>query len=139
MRGVIFIPVTVFDPPLTCDADLSRPLGGAVQHALLDLLHVGDVRGLYHGKHLLDELEDLGFVPLADLHAVLENHDDVLGPVLRPVFGALLSGSWLGAEHKKHSEQRLSGLCYLLKATCITVRRNCYENTFLLVGNGTET
>lgn len=75
---------------LTCDADLGRPFGGAVEHALFDLLHVGDVSGLDDGEHLLNQLKDFRFVPLADLHAIFENHDDVLGSVLRPVFGALL-------------------------------------------------
>ncbi|TNN59003.1 hypothetical protein EYF80_030741 [Liparis tanakae] len=84
-----------FDPTLTCDADLGRPFGGAVEHALFDLLHVGDVGGLGGGEHLLDEFEDLWLVPLADLHAVFENHDDVLGSVLRAVFGALLCCSWV--------------------------------------------
>lgn len=77
---------------LTSDADLGRPLGCAVQHALLDRLHLLRMRGLGHGEDLLDELEDLGFVALPDLHAVLEHHDDVLRPVLCPVLGALLRG-----------------------------------------------
>lgn len=84
-----------FDSALTCDADLGRPLRGAVEHTLLDLLHVGDVGGFDNGEDFLDEFEDLGFVPLADLHAVLKNHDDVLGSVLCAVFGALLCCSWL--------------------------------------------
>lgn len=76
--------------PLTGDADLGGPLGRAVQHALLDRLHLLRVRRLGHREDLLDELEDLGLVALPDLHAVLEHHDDVLRPVLRPVLGALL-------------------------------------------------
>lgn len=80
-------------PPLrglTSDADLGRPLGCSVQHALLDCLHLLRVCSLGHREDLLDELEDLGLVALPDLHAVLEHHDDVLRPVLRPVLGALL-------------------------------------------------
>lgn len=80
----------IFPPSLTCDADLGRPLGGSVQHALLDLLHLRDVGGLEDGKYFLNELKDLRLVSLADLHAVLQNHDDVLRPVLCTVFGALL-------------------------------------------------
>ena len=79
---------------LTGDADLGRPLGGAVQHALLDLLHLGAVGGLVQSENLLDLLEDLGLVPLADLHAVLQDHDDVLRAVLRTVLGALLRRPW---------------------------------------------
>ena len=79
---------------LTGDADLGRPLGGAVQHALLDLLHLGAVGGLVQSEHLLDLLEDLRLVPLPDLHAVLQHHDDVLRAVLRAVLGALLRCSW---------------------------------------------
>lgn len=75
---------------LTSDADLGRPLGRAVQHALLDRLHLLRVRSLGHSENLLDELEDLRFVALPDLHAVLEHHDDVLRTVLSPVLGALL-------------------------------------------------
>lgn len=85
---------------LTCDADLGRPFRGAVEHALLDLLHVGDVGGLEDGEHLLNEFEDLRLVPLADLHAVFKNHDDVLGSVLRSVFGALFRRSWLDEKAK---------------------------------------
>lgn len=80
------------DLRLTSDADLGRPLGRAVQHALLDRLHLLRVCGLGHSEDFLDELEDLGLVALPDLHAVFEHHDDVLRPVLCPVLGALLSG-----------------------------------------------
>lgn len=83
------------DSTLTCDTDLGRPFRGAIEHALFDLLHVSDVGGLDDGEHLLNEFEDLRFVPLADLHAVFKNHDDVLGTVLRTMFGALLCCSWL--------------------------------------------
>lgn len=78
----------------TCDADLGRPLRGAVQHALLDLLHLGYMSSLDDGEHFLNELKDLWFVPLTDLHTVFKNHDNVLGSVLCAVFGALLSCSW---------------------------------------------
>lgn len=91
----------VSDSARTCDADLGRPLRGTIEHALLDLLHVRDVRGLHDGEHLLNEFKDLGFVPLADLHAVLKDHDDVLGSVLCAVLGALLGSSWLGAKTQK--------------------------------------
>lgn len=75
---------------LTSDADLGRPFGRAIQHALLDCLHLLCVRGLGHSKDLLNEFEDLGLVALPDLHAVFEHHDDVLRPVLSPVLRALL-------------------------------------------------
>lgn len=78
----------------TCDADLGRPLRGAVQHALLDLLHLGYMSSLDDAEHFLNELKDLWFVPLTDLHTVFKNHDNVLGSVLCAVFGALLSCSW---------------------------------------------
>lgn len=45
-------------------------------------------------EHFLNELKDLWFVPLTDLHTVFKNHDNVLGSVLCTVFGALLSCSW---------------------------------------------
>jgi len=77
----------------TVDGDLGRPLGGAVQDALLHRLHVLDVDRLGDGEHLSDLLEDLRLVPLADLHPVLHGHDDVLRPVLRPRLGALLGRS----------------------------------------------
>lgn len=54
---------------------------------------MGRMGCLDHGEHLLDELEDLGFVAFADLHAILQDHDDVLSAVLCTVFGALLSSS----------------------------------------------
>lgn len=47
---------------------------------------MGDVSGFGDGEHFLNELKDLWFVPLADLHAVLKNHDDVLGSVLCTMF-----------------------------------------------------
>lgn len=37
-------------------------------------------------EHIPDELEDLRFVPLPDLHAVLHGHDDVL----RAIFSTML-------------------------------------------------
>lgn len=74
----------------TVDGDLGRPLGGAVQDALLDALHVLRVDHLGDVEQLPDLLEDLWLVPLANLHPVLHSHDDVLRPVLRPRLGALL-------------------------------------------------
>lgn len=79
----------------TCDADLGRPFGGAIEHTLFDLLHLGDMGGLGHGEHFLNEFEDLRLVPLTDLHAVLKDHDDILSSVLRTMLGALLCCSWL--------------------------------------------
>ena len=78
----------------TVDGDLGRPLGGPVQDALLDALHVLSVDHLGDVEHPPDLLEDLRLVPLADLHPVLHGHDDVLRPVLRPRLGALLGRSW---------------------------------------------
>lgn len=98
-----------FNSPLTCDADLGRPFRSAIKHALFDLLHVGDVGGLGGGEHLLNEFEDLRFVPLADLHAVFKNHDDVLRSVLSAVFGALLSCSWLQYRLRPERIRRVKG------------------------------
>lgn len=78
---------------VTCDADLGRPFGRAVEDALFDLLHVGYMGGFWHAKHVLDQLENLWLVPLSDLHAVLQDHDDVLGPILGSVLGAFLCSS----------------------------------------------
>lgn len=60
---------------------------------MLDLFHLCAVVLLVDTEHVLDLLKDLRLVPLSDLHAVLEDHDDVLGSVLSPVFGALLCSS----------------------------------------------
>lgn len=92
---------TVLYSPLTCDADLGRPFRGAIEHALFDLLHMGDMSGLGDSEHFLNEFKDLRFVPLADLHAVLQNHNDVLGSVLRAMFRALLCSSWLMGQLRK--------------------------------------
>lgn len=78
----------------TCDADFGRPLRRPVQNALLDLFHLSPVARLGNVEHFLDQLEDLRFVTLTDLHAVLQDHDDVLRPILGSVFRALLSRSW---------------------------------------------
>ena len=78
----------------TVDGDLGRPLGGAVQDALLDALHVAGVDHLGDVEHPADLLEDLRLVPLAYLHPVLHGHDDVLRAVLRPRLGALLGRPW---------------------------------------------
>lgn len=80
-------------PCFTCDADFCRPFGGPVQHALFDLLHVCGVCRLVKGKDFLDQLKDLWFVPLSYLHAVLQDHYDVLGSVLCPMFGTFLCSS----------------------------------------------
>lgn len=42
-------------------------------------------------EDLLDKLEDLRLVALADLHAVLQHHDDVLRAVFSAMLGTLLS------------------------------------------------
>lgn len=63
-----------------------------------------DVGGLDDGEHLLDQFEDLRFVPLADLHAVFQNHYDVLGSVLRTVLGALLRCSWLARKLRQETK-----------------------------------
>ena len=78
---------------LACDADLCRPFGSPIQHALLDLFHLRAVRCFVEAEHFLDLLKDFWFVPLSDLHAVLQDHDDVLGSVLRSMLGALLCSS----------------------------------------------
>lgn len=80
----------------TCDADLGWPLRGAIKHALFNLLHLGHMCRLDDTEHFLNELKDFWFVPLTDLHAILENHDNVLGSVLCTMFGALFSRPWLG-------------------------------------------
>lgn len=67
---------------LTCDGDLGGPFGGAVQHALLDALHVLGVNHFRNDEHFPDLLKDLGLVSLADLHPVFHSHDDVLRPIL---------------------------------------------------------
>ena len=77
----------------TCDGDLGRPLGGPVQDALFDGLHLLGVDGFADDKHFPDEFEDFRLVPLPDLHPVLHGHDDILGLVLSSVLGALLSGT----------------------------------------------
>lgn len=84
----------------TVDADLGRPLGGAVQDALLDALHVLDVNHLGDAEQLPDLLKDLGLVPLADFHPVFHSHDDVLRPVLCSSLGAFLCRSWIGQREK---------------------------------------
>ena len=81
-------------PVPTRDADLGRPFGGPVQDTLLHCLHLLRVRGLGDPKHLLDQLKYLRLVALPDLHAVLEHHDDILGPVLCSMLGALLCRPW---------------------------------------------
>ena len=78
----------------TSDGDLGGPLGGAVQDALFDGLHLLAVEGLVDAEHIPDDVEHLGLVPLPDLHAVLHGHDDVLGAVARTVLRALLSRAW---------------------------------------------
>lgn len=75
----------------TCDGDLGRPLGGAVQDALFDGLHLLSVDSFTDDKDFPDQFKDLWFVPLSDLHPVLHGHDDVLGLVFRSVFRTLLS------------------------------------------------
>lgn len=80
-------------PSPTCNGDLGRPLGGAVQDALLDGLHVLAVDGLTNDKDLADKLKDLRLVPLPDLHPVFHGHDDVLRAVLSAVLGAFLRGT----------------------------------------------
>lgn len=89
-------------PIPTCDGDLSRPLGGAVQDALLDSLHVLAVDGLANDKDLADKLKDLWLVPLPDLHPVFHGHDDVLRAVLSTVLGALLSSTLKQIQTGKH-------------------------------------
>lgn len=89
------------DSVLTCDADLCWPLRGAIEHALLDLFHVCDVSWLHHSEHFLNQFKDLRLIPLTDLHAVFKNHNDVLGSVLCPMFGALLCCSCLAEERKE--------------------------------------
>lgn len=54
----------------TCDADFGRPLRGAIKHALFDLLHLGYMGCLDDAEDFLNELKDLWFVPLTDLHAI---------------------------------------------------------------------
>lgn len=49
--------------------------------------------GFADDKHLPDELKDLGFVPLPDLHSVLHGHDDVLSAVLGAMLRALLGSA----------------------------------------------
>ena len=58
-------------------------------------------------KHLPDLVEDLGLVPLADLHAVLHGRDDVLCPVLTATAGALLCRSWGKREQCEESNRGL--------------------------------
>lgn len=89
----------------TCDADLRRPFGGSVQHTLFDLLHLCAVCRLIQGKHFLYQLKDLWFVSFSDLHAVLQDHDDVLSSVLRPVFGALFCSSWREINKQREFEK----------------------------------
>lgn len=55
---------------LTCDADFGWPLWGAIKHALFDLLHLGYMGCLDDAEDFLNELKDLWFVPLTDLHAI---------------------------------------------------------------------
>lgn len=74
----------------TCYGDLGRPLRRPVQHALLDALHLLAMDGLTDYEDVADQVEDLRLVPLADLHAVLHSHYDVLGAIFGPVLGALL-------------------------------------------------
>lgn len=83
-----------FDCLLTSNADLCWPLGGSIKHTLLDLLHLHAVGLFVDTEHVQDLLKDLRLVSLSDLHAVLQDHDDVLGPVLSPMFRALLCSSW---------------------------------------------
>lgn len=54
----------------TCDADLGWPLRGAIKHALFDLLHLGYMGCLDDSEDFLNELKNLWFVPLTDLHAI---------------------------------------------------------------------
>lgn len=79
--------------PVTGDGDLGGPLGGPVQHALLDGLHLLRMDGFTDDKDLPDEIEDFRFVPFPDLHPVLHGHNDVLSAVLSAVLGALLSST----------------------------------------------
>lgn len=78
----------------TCDGDLRGPLGGAVQHALLDGLHLLSMNGFADDKNLPDELKDFWFVPLPDLHPVFHGHNNILSPVFSSVLGALLRSTW---------------------------------------------
>lgn len=97
----------------TVDADLGRPLGGAVQDALLDALHVLDVNHLGDAEQLPDLLKDLRLVPLADLHPVFHSHDDVLRPVLCPGLGALLCRSWIGQRWERKARTMSSRGFYI--------------------------
>lgn len=74
----------------TCDGDLGRPLGGAVEDTLLDGLHLLSMNGFADDKHLPDEFEDLWFVPFPDLHPVLHGHNNILSAVFSSMLGALL-------------------------------------------------
>lgn len=82
----------------TCDADLGWPLGGTIQDALLDSFHLLGVGSLGDSKDLLDQLKDLRFIALPDLHAIFQHHDDVLCPVFCSMLGTFLRRSWTQRE-----------------------------------------
>lgn len=89
---------------MTCNGDLRGPLGGAVQHGLFNGLHLLGVVEFGDAEDSADGLEDLGLVPLADLHAVLHGRDDVLVSVLGARLTALLCRSYAEAQREKNRE-----------------------------------
>lgn len=81
---------------LTSNGDLGRPLGRPLEHSLFGTLQVSAEVLFGELEHVLDELEHLGSVLLADLHPLLHGHDNVLGFILRAMLRAFLDCTWIG-------------------------------------------